>query len=184
MRRRLALAALIAVSFVLTLVLPSGTAGAFGYYHSVTMSGLEEAPTLGDADGDGVFAWQIAHERLCYVLTSHDIDTPTAAHIHRGGPGVPGPIVVGLRVPVDSFASGCIKAQLSQTPENADMVLTCEELAAISANPDEYYANVHNGPFPNGAVRGQLTGGSGAAPSPTPSPNGSPYDDMSAEGPY
>jgi hypothetical protein len=27
---------------------------------------------------------------------------------------------------------------------------------AIAANPANYYVNVHNAPFPGGAVRGQL----------------------------
>jgi CHRD domain len=29
-------------------------------------------------------------------------------------------------------------------------------LKAIIRNPQDYYVNVHNAPFPNGAVRGQL----------------------------
>ena len=29
-------------------------------------------------------------------------------------------------------------------------------LKAIIRNPENYYVNVHNAPFPNGAVRGQL----------------------------
>ena len=27
---------------------------------------------------------------------------------------------------------------------------------AIKANPGAYYVNIHNGAFPNGAIRGQL----------------------------
>jgi hypothetical protein len=39
---------------------------------------------------------------------------------------------------------------------NSTAVLTVSELAAIRANPDQFYVNVHNTPFPAGAIRGQL----------------------------
>ena len=34
--------------------------------------------------------------------------------------------------------------------------LTAAQANAIKANPGGFYVNVHNGAFPNGAIRGQL----------------------------
>jgi hypothetical protein len=69
------------------------------------------------------------------------------AHIHKGAKGVAGPIVV----PTDqsSFnlprptSSGCeaIPSALSKK---------------LRQNPSNYYVNVHNKPYPDGAIRGQL----------------------------
>jgi hypothetical protein len=36
------------------------------------------------------------------------------------------------------------------------MALLQSELDAIIADPSNYYVNVHNSPFPDGAIRGQL----------------------------
>jgi hypothetical protein len=74
------------------------------------------------------------------------IGTPTAAHIHKGAVGVNGPIKVPLNVP----ASGAAGASAKCT------TLTTTLANAIKAAPGQYYVNVHNGGFPNGAIRGQL----------------------------
>jgi hypothetical protein len=69
------------------------------------------------------------------------------AHIHKGAKGQTGPIVV----PTDqsSFnlprptSSGC-----EAIPSSLSMQLR--------QNPSNYYVNVHNKPYPDGAIRGQL----------------------------
>jgi CHRD domain len=92
------------------------------------------------------------------VITAKRIEPATLAHIHDGPRGVAGPIVVGLRAPTRGFAADCITTvpDAEQTPENSMMVLTESELAEIKAEPSQFYINVHNTPFPAGAIRGQL----------------------------
>jgi CHRD domain len=68
-----------------------------------------------------------------------NIDPPIAAHIHVGSAGVAGPVVV----PLDPIPGGCVKVDKNL-------------IAAIKENPSNYYLNVHTGPFPAGAIRGQL----------------------------
>ncbi|GAA2801452.1 hypothetical protein GCM10020219_085960 [Nonomuraea dietziae] len=64
--------------------------------------------------------------------------------------------MVTLEAPTDGFASACIRVERRETPENADTTLTREELREIVRNPSQFYTNVHNEPFPDGAIRGQL----------------------------
>ncbi|WP_084958112.1 CHRD domain-containing protein [Thermoactinospora rubra] len=125
-------------------------------YRFVEMTGEQEVPGPGDPDGVGIFAKTVKDGRLCYVITAHNIQPATAAHIHEGERGEAGPIVVALKAPSEGFANDCIQPVKSQTAENADTTLTFEEFRAILENPSRYYANVHNEEFPDGAIRGQL----------------------------
>ncbi|MFE3449380.1 CHRD domain-containing protein [Nonomuraea sp. NPDC059194] len=125
-------------------------------FRFVEMTGAQEVPGPGDPDGVGIFAWRATERSLCYVITAHNIDPATAAHIHEGAAGVAGPIVVALKPPTEGFASDCIRAVRRQNPDNADTTLTRDELKAIVKNPSQFYTNVHNAEFPDGAIRGQL----------------------------
>jgi hypothetical protein len=134
--------------------LDGSTAG--GAPLSAALDGHQEVdndgnPDQGDLDATG-FAITTINPGLgqaCWELT-HDLDPlPFAFHIHVGGAGVNGPIVVnyftqpGAVVP----ASGCV---------DIDRALARD----ILANPAGYYFNVHNEPFPAGAIRGQLSASS------------------------
>ncbi|MBT2492989.1 CHRD domain-containing protein [Streptomyces sp. ISL-96] len=120
------------------------------------LTGREEVPGPGDPDGSGEFWYQIKHGTLCYSLNVRKIAQPTAAHIHAGKRGVAGPVVVTLKTPTYGSSKGCIKAKPHQTTANAATVLTYRELKQIACKPGKFYANVHNNPYPDGAIRGQL----------------------------
>jgi hypothetical protein len=112
-----------------------------------TMTGAAERPGPGDADGTGsalVLVNRMTDE-ICTLISVQNIVLPaTASHIHVGPPTAPGPIVVPLAAPDESgFASSCVPV--------ATVLLN-----NIADHPSEYYVNVHNVPFPAGAVRGQL----------------------------
>jgi hypothetical protein len=81
--------------------------------------------------------------KVCYELEVERIKPATAAHIHRGGPNVAGDIVVELKAPTDGSSEGCkaISNKLSKK---------------LREHPGRYYVNVHNDPYPDGAIRGQL----------------------------
>ena len=121
----------------------------------VRMDGAQETPAAGDADGRGVFAYAAFGDHLCYVITAKDIDPAVVSHIHSGARGVAGPIVVMLEPPTDGLSFACIDAVDNATPNTIDVLLQ-SDFDAIVANPAGFYANVHNAPFPAGALRGQL----------------------------
>jgi CHRD domain len=102
----------------------------------------------GDANGRGSFSATFDGNRLCYGLTVGNIEDPVAAHIHRGGRNVAGPVVVPLEHPDTGdpgASSECVRVQRSVAQD-------------IRSNPAGFYVNVHNADFPDGAVRGQLFG--------------------------
>jgi hypothetical protein len=95
--------------------------------------------------GTGFAAIRITGDRVCWGVRWKNIDETIASHIHVGGAGVDGPIVVPLflETPSQLFPHGCT---------TADPAL----LADIIANPQNYYVNVHTHQAPPGAIRGQL----------------------------
>jgi hypothetical protein len=107
------------------------------------LSGANEVPPA-DPNGTGeahVFGAAGHPNKLCFVLFVDQIGTPTASHIHRGAVGVVGPVKVPFKTPADGDSAGCVNTPLA---------------ARILANPQNWYVNVHNAQFPNGAIRGQL----------------------------
>jgi CHRD domain len=100
----------------------------------------------GDPDGFGSASFTFDGGQVCFGITVANLDTPAAAHIHRGGKSVNGPIVVALTAPAGGdpgASSGCVDIAPALAAE-------------IQANPRGFYANVHTGLFEAGAVRGQL----------------------------
>ncbi|HJR79455.1 MAG TPA: CHRD domain-containing protein [Anaerolineales bacterium] len=112
------------------------------------LSGAAEVPGPGDPDGTGMATFRLNAQQgeVCFEITVSNIGLPaSAAHIHEGTSDVAGPVVVPLTPPDESgTSSGCVS--------DVDPAL----IQNILQNPEQYYANVHNEEFPDGAVRGQL----------------------------
>ena len=104
-------------------------------------------PGPGEPDGHGNAMVKVYKAKLCYTLSVMNIKPATMAHIHKGAKGQTGPIVVptdgsSLKLPRPT-SSGC-----EAIPSSLSMKLR--------QNPSNYYVNVHNKPYPDGAIRGQL----------------------------
>ena len=123
------------------------TATSGGRAFAVALTGEAESPA-GDpvATGTATVRLRAGQGQVCYQLAATNLPAAAAAHIHRASAGSSGPVVVPLQTPnAAGTASGCATA--ARTVVNA-----------ILADPASYYVNVHTAEFPNGAIRGQLTG--------------------------
>ena len=112
------------------------------------LSGANEVPGPGDEDGTGVARLRLnqGRHRVCYMIGVTDVAAPTAAHIHAGEAGVAGPVVVDLEaVFEDGVAKGCVTG------------VERSLIKQIRKHRADYYVNVHNEEFVDGAVRGQLS---------------------------
>ena len=112
------------------------------------MTGAAERPGPGDANGRGtaVIRLNANRGRVCFNISMRRINGSFAAHIHEAPAGAPGPVVVPLFTTPSNrrLRRGCVR--------NIDR----SEIREILANPRDYYVNVHNPDFENGAIRGQL----------------------------
>lgn len=126
--------------------LATSAANADLQYFDVGLTGDQEVNgsgdfNQGDEDGFGVAKLVIdtVANTIDWEILVAGIAMPlTGAHIHNAAAGANGPIVVNFN------------AQLSGTG------LSDSDLAAVIANPSDFYVNLHNEMFPNGAIRGQF----------------------------
>src|SRR5205823_2656591 len=128
------------------------TASSGGRAFQIALTGEAESPA-GDpvATGTATVRLRAGQGQVCYRLAVRDLPPAVAAHIHQGRAGASGNVVVPLKTPSAAGASsGCAAAPRTL-------------VQSILRSPAGFYVNVHTGQFPNGAVRGQLTGTSTAA---------------------
>jgi CHRD domain-containing protein len=103
-----------------------------------------------DGKGDATVTLDGRKGKVCFTLGWSGIDPPMAAHIHAGRKGRNGDVVVGL-FKSDQPLPGTVQGIIGCV-SGVDATL----IGKIAHNPGAYYVNVHNTPYPNGAIRGQL----------------------------
>ena len=139
MRMRLVVLAVFAAVAVPAAALGTGSA-VVGL--KATMNGSNEVPK-GDpkATGRADLKLNAKTGQVCWKFTLKGVKGPSAAHIHKGGKGTAGPVVVPFGTAFK--LAGCTKASPAL-------------VKAILAKPSSYYVNVHTAKYPAGSVRGQL----------------------------
>jgi hypothetical protein len=110
---------------------------------------LTGANEVGGGDPDGYGSAEISVSdgfgQVCWEIKDvSGIDTPTAAHIHYGRAGTNGPPVFTLERSNEGRWQGCKDG--AEWTQNR-----------LQGNPADFYVNVHNAAYPNGAIRGQLS---------------------------
>ena len=96
----------------------------------------------GDPNGSGEAKFRIskAKRRVCADVEWHRIATPNAAHIHRRSDG-------GVVVDLTGSVTGGSHCATGVSRKLIGKILT---------HPGRYYFNVHNTPYPSGAIQGRL----------------------------
>lgn len=126
--------------------LEEGAAEAFAETRHANLTGAQEVGP-GDPDGSATAEITVADElnQICYdVKNIRNIDPITGMHIHRGRAGVNGPVVLTLTKSNEGSWKGC-KGRAEWLEDSIEKDFT------------NYYVNIHTAPYPNGAIRGQLS---------------------------
>lgn len=137
------------ISMVALATLTLGATPALAEQFTLNMSGAQEVPGPGDPDGvaTGTLTIDKTTNTVSWNFVYSNIASPTLMHIHTGAAGVGGGVLINLGVATSGGAGTLI----------ASTVATAGNINTVLANPAGFYVNIHNGPFPAGAVRGQLT---------------------------
>lgn len=121
------------------------------------LSGEEEVPVQ-DAGARGGAALRLesltAGRAMLAVqpgVAGQAIGDLIGAHVHVGGAGVNGGVLIDLRAGPDYSTSP------STDTGEGSIAYTPATFARLLADPAGFYVNLHNAPFPGGFVRGQLS---------------------------
>ena len=107
---------------------------------TATLDGRQEVPANNStATGTFVGVYNKDTNVLNYTVTYTGL-TPVMGHLHRGAPGMNGPVVV----PFSSLTS----------PITGTFTFTEADEALLLANG--FYANLHSAAFPGGEIRGNI----------------------------
>ena len=126
------------------------------------LSGSNEAPPVAatGSGGTATVTLDTAADTVTWVVDVFNFPTGvTAAHIHAGGPGVSGPVVINFTVTQnisnDFRISGTARAS-DLVPRAAQGVNSWEDFEQAMLT-GQTYVNVHSQVNPGGEIRGQLT---------------------------
>lgn len=133
--------------------------GTFGIFaDGIKEVSAQGTPGQGDLDAtaigtivlnNGTGAGTTGSAIINLTLSNIDLATLSGHHIHQAPATTTGSIVLDFGDP-DNIRTG---SQLSGTITGLNAVTITNALT----NPSGFYYNMHNGPFPGGAVRDQLT---------------------------
>jgi hypothetical protein len=114
-------------------------------YLAGNMAGINEVPPNTSAARGTVIVTYNTETNLLRLAGDYQnlSDTVVGSHIHRGGPGVAGPVIITLTNTGDS--TGTIRASTT-LPDSLEAELLAGNM----------YVNVHSALFPNGEIRTQL----------------------------
>jgi hypothetical protein len=161
---RIVLASVLAIA---SLALVGTAASAQPTRFHATMSGLQEVPAnASPATGFGrvdILSPTSILVRLSVSGLGSNIINPPGVHLHRGAPGVNGPVVVSLLPQfVGTGGAGFNFIEIDQVYSN-DTTPGVSTFVTEIQSGTSYYFNVHTAQFPPGEVRGNLF----SAPEPT-----------------
>src|SRR5262245_49691695 len=129
---------IVAAALAVAVLAPGGSALAATTL-TTHLSGQKEVPKAGDGSGTARITLKGRKKQICFNITLSHVGTTIMGHIHKGGPGVAGPIVVPLYTSPTSHPTGCASASRST-------------IRKIRLHPRRYYVNVHTAQFPAGAA--------------------------------
>jgi hypothetical protein len=133
---------LVATALLLGATALSGPAGASTADAAAPVTRMADLKASGDADGSGhaMFTLNKAKKRVCADVTWAAIAKPNAAHIHKVSDG-------SIFIDLSGSVTGGKKCTTG---------VSKNKIQKLIDRPGRYYFNVHNGPYPAGAIQGTL----------------------------
>lgn len=109
----------------------------------------------------GVATFEESGSRIRYSVSAGTFGTPlTVGHVHFGGPGVVGPVLVPFTFIAQSGVVATGTIDVSQPITWNTFTITGDSLRAL-LRAGQAYVNLHTAAYPGGEIRGQIAPASG-----------------------
>jgi CHRD domain len=144
------------------LLVTAGAASAQNVNLTATLSGAEETPAPGINTGAFGFAEvgvDMTNREVTVSLDIFNLPTgSTAGHIHAGGKGTPGPVILDFNFPAGRTGDMTLNLRLGQANFRArpDIGIVSFEDALQAIAAGNGYVNIHTTANGGGEIRGQL----------------------------
>jgi CHRD domain len=144
------------------LLATAGAASAQNVNLTATLSGAEETPAPGINTGAFGFAEvgvDLTNQEVTVALNVFNLPTgSTAGHIHAGGKGTPGPVILDFSFPAGRTGDFELNFRLGRAAFRArpDIGIATFEDALQAIAAGNGYVNVHTTANGGGEIRGQL----------------------------
>jgi hypothetical protein len=129
--------------------------------YTAQLSGSNEAPPVAatGAGGDATITLNLTTKTGTYRVNCYNFPSGvTVSHIHAGGPGVSGPVVINFAPPTNAsndFAFSGTFGESDVIARGPQGVNSWDDLVQAIAT-GHAYVNVHSQVNPSGEIRGQL----------------------------
>jgi len=124
---------------------------------SAKLSGKDEVPA-NQSPSSGLAWVKTMGDKITYEVNVTDMDKVNAAHIHLGGPGKNGPVILTLFKGGPTEQVNGTVGEANVTASNFEGPMQGKTVSDLltAINNGTTYVNVHTTDFPNGEIRGQL----------------------------
>lgn len=123
--------------------------------YSATLTGAHERPAV-VTSASGTAGFMLIGTTITYTIATTGFSSPlTAGHVHLGGAGETGPVIVPFSITAQSgtVASGAIDVGAPVTFGN--ITISGDSLRRLF-DSGTAYVNLHTAGFPGGEIRGQV----------------------------
>ena len=123
--------------------------------YSATLTGAHEVPVV-VTPASGTAGFMLIGNTITYTIATTGFSTPlTVGHVHLGGAGETGPVIVPFNIVAQSgtVATGAIDVGAPVTFGNITM--SGDSLLRLF-DGGKAYVNLHTAGFPGGEIRGQV----------------------------
>ena len=144
-----------ACALVLAAGCGSEALGPTSVLYVAALTGTREVPAVStDASGTATFARTGAS--VAYQVSATGFTTPlTVGHIHIGGPGVIGSVIVPFTILAQSGVVATGTLDLSRPVTQGNITIPGDSLRVLFDNGGAY-VNLHTAAWPGGEIRGQV----------------------------